>query len=301
MKKIAFKIASGVAILFAVLAVVIFSIGKGPFDRLAEQQLISLAQSHGIRLVLRQGALRMYGVYAESGEAFFPQSLVLLPFSQLQIRPQLSQLLSGVLGASIEAQIAHAAAVLNVAQGNDERVFLDLSVKDAQIAELPLFAFAGITAGTGSIYVENADISPKLIRSGIFSLTAEGISRPNTSPLRLTVSGFPFTLDLPAITGASLTVRAEAGANVITLSKFESLSSLGAFSGGGEIRLDDYLKVLSVGLKGEVHLSDQGHTTFRSFMPLISGGALKMDTHSFKFETSGTPPALRTRFTALSD
>lgn len=299
MKKLINRIITAGAVGVAITAVVLISIGKAPFDRLAEQQIISIAQSQGVRLSLRNTTLHRSGINAEGGEAFFTNALILLPFSNLRFRPHFGRLLTGTFGATVEAEIAQAATALTVGQENDDRVTLDLNMTGAHIAELPVFSFFGITDGMATISIDHADISPKMIRSGNFSLSASEVTRPNRAPLQLTVSGFPFNLELPEIRDGSLTFNASADTNTISISRIESLSSIGTFSLKGDIKLDEQLRVSSLTIKGEVHLSSDGHRAFRSFLPLLSQGALKLDSKSFAFEVSGTPPALRNRFTVI--
>ena len=149
-----------------------------------------------------------------------------------------------------------------------------------------------------TVQIEDALFAPRQIKDGLFIVDASGIERL-ASPIRFSIGGFPLKLDLPTIKDASLKSVVEAKENVLSISKMESLSTLGTFSGNGAVTLSDTMNVENISFKGEVRFTEEGHAVFRSFLPLISQSRLTLETKAFSFDISGTPPLLKSRFSDL--
>lgn len=297
MKNLIRKTVIGLLILVAILGVAVMSIGRKPFNRFIEQQVISAANSQGIRLALKDTQFGLRSLYARSGEIFLPQALFLLPFQELTVTPHWLSILLGEIGVSLEAQLAQGSGRARLVQTGAETVRIDSDLTDIQVAELSQFAAFGISEGILSVKADGLTLKEELPSAGELNLSLEKMEKPFPNKINVMVSGLAIPIEIPEIHRGSIKALVNFTPGKTNIKSIESKSSWGTVSGTGEIVFDTSTRQMSgLHIKGEVHLSEEGHPHFRSFLPLLSQGILKLETTAFTFEVSGKPPALKTRF-----
>lgn len=296
MKRVLKKLFLGVLVLAVIFFIAVASIGRKPFNRFVEQQIISIANSQGVRLALKETDVGLRSLSAKSGEIFLPRAFFLLPFEKLTVSPHWISMLLGELGVSFEATLAQGAGRFRIVRTSEDTVTINSDLSDAQISELSQFSAFGFTDGTLAIKTTDLKIVQGQPSQGELSLSFAGMEKPLASQIKIMLGNFPIPVQIPPVHKGSVNAQVALNSGTMDINSLESLSSWGTVSAKGDITFDSSNQVSNLHVKGEVHLSEDGHASFRSFLPLMSQGILKLETTSFTFEVSGKPPAVKTRF-----
>ncbi len=285
-------------LLVALLLISIFLVSPERYRDYIEQALVQGARNAGVMLSISGSELTPRSYTAHNVRISIPRKFLFFDVDLIEVLPEYSTLLTLAPRIQMNAKLYEGSmSVLGqyaLRKGDGSGT---LSVKDLKLAKHPQFAGFGVRDGSLSVDGKDLQFDNFGLRSGDVSLALNGVEKPQSSSFPLRNFGLPLDLQIPAITGLNLTVKAYMDRPAVDLSEVRLESSLGKLQARGKLTLAPNGQLASWLIDGTAELTADGQAALGQYLPLLSGGSIDETTQRFRILMKGTPQAPVLRLT----
>lgn len=281
----------GIAAFFVVMLIVVVSVDRRVYSSYIEQAIVKAARDAGVFLTLKETRVYPVGIHATEASVVVPTAFLFLTLQDVDVSSPILTLLRLAPAVSFKGH-AYNSSVEGTAEylGKDGDSKMSLAIDGLDLAQNQQLAGLGIASGIVDLHAPEITVTKGRASVPTFSVTVKNFSHPSTWVLPTATTGLIFDLPIPAVRNLELTSTGSLAPEKITVSTFDSRSSLGQVSGNAEFELTPSRRLHRIHLDLTAHFSSEGFEVVRPMLTLIPGRPKGPPSPDFRLIVDGIPP-----------